>query len=164
MPADLWSFTLDFYARPGIEQACLRLQDQGADVCMLLCGVWLGARGVACHPARVEAISALARPWQADVVTPLRALRIQWRSNAKADAGLATLRNQLKKLELDAEQALLQRLQALVLQWPEEQANETGLWLKTLAPEVAGLDRDALQVLCDAASDAGKQLRKRCSG
>lgn len=157
MPADLWSFTLDFYARPGIEQACLRLQDQGADVCVLLFGVWLGARGVACHPARVEAISAIARPWQADVVMPLRALRTQWRSAAQGDTGLAMLREQVKKLELEAERTLLQRLQMLALGWPEDQATDTGLWLKTLAGEVAGLGRDALQRLCDAASDAGKQ-------
>lgn len=157
MPADLWSFTLDFYARPGIEQACLRLQDQGADVCMLLCGAWLGVRGVACHPSRVAAIGAVAQPWQIKVVIPLRALRTQWRTAARGDDSLATLREQVKKLELDAERTLLQRLQALALDWPADQVHDSGAWLRALAAEVAGLDRDALQVLCDAASDAGKQ-------
>ncbi|KPY50662.1 Uncharacterized protein ALO48_04472 [Pseudomonas syringae pv. rhaphiolepidis] len=38
MPSALWSFTLDFYARPGVEQACLTLQANGANVCMVLAG------------------------------------------------------------------------------------------------------------------------------
>ncbi len=29
MPPDLWSFALVLYARPGVEDACLRLQEQG---------------------------------------------------------------------------------------------------------------------------------------
>ncbi|WP_122564226.1 DUF2390 domain-containing protein, partial [Pseudomonas viridiflava] len=37
MPTDLWSFTLDFYARPGAEQACPTLQTSGANVCAVLC-------------------------------------------------------------------------------------------------------------------------------
>ena len=47
MCADLWSFALSTYARPGVEAACLRVQEQGADVCLLLCGAWLEQRGVA---------------------------------------------------------------------------------------------------------------------
>lgn len=56
MPSALWSFTLDFYARPGVEQACLTLQANGANVCMVLCGVWLGTRDVACDAQRVAQI------------------------------------------------------------------------------------------------------------
>ena len=68
---DLWTFALACYARPGVETACLELQNQGADVCLLLCGAWLQARGVACS-ARLQALTALAAPWRGDVIEPLR--------------------------------------------------------------------------------------------
>ncbi len=66
MPSALRSFTLDFYARPGVEQACLTLQANGANVCMVLCGVWLGTRDVACDAQRVAQIKQLATPWHDD--------------------------------------------------------------------------------------------------
>lgn len=151
MPVDLWSFTLDFYARPGIEQACLRLQAQGADVCVVLVGVWLGYRGVRCDPARLAAIAATASTWQAQVVGPLRALRTQWRQAAAGDSALAALRGQVKALELQAERTLLERLQAVAGDWPQEQVHEVQAWLEGLAANAGQQDRDALQVLCDAA-------------
>lgn len=157
MPADLWSFTLDFYARPGVEQACLRLQDEGADVCLLLCGVWLGKRGVACTPRRVDALVALAGPWQADVVTPLRGLRRQWHTAAQQDSALADLREQLKTLELQAERQLLARLQQLTREWPIDEATNVQDWLRTLCGPQACQEHDALQRLCAALEHAGGQ-------
>ncbi|GAB7528676.1 TIGR02444 family protein [Pseudomonas sp. 3A(2025)] len=157
MPVDLWSFTLDFYARPGVEQACLRLQAQGADVCVVLMGVWLGYRGVRCSTARLAAIATTASTWQAQVVEPLRALRTQWRQAAASDSALAALRAQVKALELKAEQTLLERLQAVAGDWPEEQAYEVQAWLEGLAANAGRQDRDALQMLCDAAHMTLKQ-------
>ena len=46
MPTDLWDFAQRLYARPGVESACLHLQEVGADVCLLLTAGWLGGRGV----------------------------------------------------------------------------------------------------------------------
>jgi len=48
MPTDLWRFAETLYQRPGVEAACLQLQAQGADVCVLLCAAWLERRQVAC--------------------------------------------------------------------------------------------------------------------
>ncbi|CDM38827.1 hypothetical protein PPSAL_0210 [Ectopseudomonas oleovorans] len=48
---DLWNFALELYARAGVEQACLELQDTGSDVCLLLTGAWLQRRGVRCLAA-----------------------------------------------------------------------------------------------------------------
>ena len=48
MPTDLWDFAQRLYARPGVESACLHLQEAGADVCLLLCGAWLERHGIAC--------------------------------------------------------------------------------------------------------------------
>lgn len=146
MCADLWSFALSTYARPGVEAACLRLQEQGADVCLLLCGVWLEQRGVAAVPARVLALQQLARPWRTQVIEPLRQVRVQWRVMAQQDQPLAALRERIKALELEAERELLTRLEALVQTWPIGEGQQQ--WLEGLAAEdAANLDHDALQQL-----------------
>ncbi|MDP2147489.1 MAG: TIGR02444 family protein, partial [Pseudomonas sp.] len=135
MCADLWSFALSTYARTGAEDACLRLQEQGADVCLLLCGLWLEQRGVALEPGRVQALRAIAGPWQADVVEPLRRVRKQWRAIAQQDVGLGTLRERVKALELEAEQQLLLRLEALAQAWPTGERATHPTWLEGLATE-----------------------------
>ncbi|CRN03971.1 hypothetical protein [Pseudomonas sp. 34 E 7] len=147
MCADLWSFALSTYARPGVEAACLRLQEQGADVCLLLCGAWLEQRGVARLPERVVALQQLARPWRMHVVEPLRAVRVQWRAMAQQDAHLAELREQVKALELEAERALLMRLEALAQSWSSNEVTGRQEWLEGLATEAANLDHNALQQL-----------------
>ncbi|VXB93535.1 TIGR02444 family protein [Pseudomonas sp. 8O] len=128
---DLWNFALELYARAGVEQACLELQEAGNDVCLLLTGAWLQRRGVRCLDERLQALQALAGPWQREVVTPLRQVRQDWRANAGQDAELAALREQVKKLELQAERILLDRLQALAENWPDEAGDND--WLVRLA-------------------------------
>ncbi|WP_306490834.1 TIGR02444 family protein [Pseudomonas sp. W4I3] len=147
MCADLWSFALSTYARPGVEAACLRLQEQGADVCLLLCGAWLEQRGVARLPERVVALQQLARPWRMDVVEPLRKIRRRWRVMAQQDVQLAALREQLKAMELQAERTLLTRLEALAQTWPINEVNGQYEWLEGLTSETVDLDHDALQQL-----------------
>jgi uncharacterized protein (TIGR02444 family) len=143
MPADLWSFALARYARPGVESACLTLQAEGADVCLLLCGAWLGARGVSCTAARVEQLMALANPWQSAVVSPLRQLRQTWKAEAASDTTLAELREQVKALELRAERELLRRLESISADWPQDAGETTQGWLRALA----GFDHPALRDL-----------------
>ncbi len=143
MPADLWSFALARYARPGVENACLTLQAEGADVCLLLCGAWLGARRVSCTTARAEQLKAQAKPWQATVVMPLRQLRQTWKAATASDAALAELREQVKALELGAERELLLRLESTSADWPEDAGETTHDWLR----ELAGFDHTALQSL-----------------
>ncbi|MBC2654159.1 TIGR02444 family protein [Pseudomonas sp. MSSRFD41] len=152
MSSDLWSFSLKTYALPGVQEACLRLQDGGADVCLLLCGAWLGWRGVKCDGQRLARLMELAGPWQQDVVGPLRALRIDWRAAATTDSDLGMLREQLKSLELEAERRLLLRLQEQVREWPAAQAESLDDWLEGLAAGAA--DRGALQVLRAAVASA----------
>ncbi|NBF01050.1 TIGR02444 family protein [Pseudomonas sp. Fl5BN2] len=154
MSSDLWSFALKTYALPGVQEACLQLQDGGADVCLLLCAAWLGQRGVGCDEQRLKQLEELAAPWQRDVVQPLRTLRIEWRAAATEDADLGALREQLKTLELQAERQLLMRLQKQARDWPGAQANSLEDWLEGLAAEAADLNRDALQVLCVAVTGA----------
>ncbi|MEG1040893.1 MAG: TIGR02444 family protein [Pseudomonas sp.] len=146
MYTDLWNFALDLYARPGVEAACLQWQDQGGDVCLLLCAAWLDSRGIAANEQRLHALREGAEAWQTDVVKPLRNLRQQWRTAAMHDPQLATLREQVKGLELNAERIVLERLQGICDGWlatPGAAAD----WLGALAPAGAGVHHDALLTL-----------------
>ncbi|MFS2093368.1 TIGR02444 family protein [Pseudomonas sp. Pseusp11] len=147
MSSDLWSFSLDTYARPGVEHACLQLQAAGVNVCLLLCGLWLGQRGVTCNEQRLQLLRDVAGPWGADVVQPLRALRQQWKAAASEDAGLDELREQVKTLEMEAERHLLLRLERLAQSWPQCEATDLTAWLEGVAAGAATLDRDALHQL-----------------
>lgn len=151
MYTDLWNHALALYARPGVEAACLHVQALGGDVCLLLCATWLQARGVTPDPARVQALRALAEPWQQEVVTPLRSLRQAWRSAAQHEPHLAVLREQVKGLELQAERTLLERLQACAQQWPAGEQAGSQDWLAWLAPDQAR-GHDALEQLRVAAA------------
>ncbi|WP_439886706.1 TIGR02444 family protein [Pseudomonas sp. MBLB4123] len=154
MPTDLWRFAEDYYQRPGVETACLQLQDQGADVCLLICAVWLGRRGVACTAWRIEQLQAIARPWQRQVVERLRQIRQDWRDAARGDDALAGLREQIKRLELDAERVQMQRLAVTSRDWPAESAKDLEAWLDALAPGRTAATDAALQQLRDAALPA----------
>ncbi|MHC8336456.1 TIGR02444 family protein [Pseudomonas sp. LB3P25] len=147
MSSDLWSFSLSTYARPGVERACLRLQSAGVNVCLLLCGLWLEQRGVACNAQRLQQLRSLAEPWDADVVRPLRALRLQWKAAATEDAELTTLREQVKAVELDAERHLLLRLERSAQSWPQCEVTELSAWLEGVTANAAHLHRDALHQL-----------------
>lgn len=153
MPSDLWSFASCCYARPGVEAACLRLQAAGADVCLLLCGLWLEQRGVAYGDARRAQLERIAGPWQQRVVQPLRELRQSWRATAATDEVQQRLRAQVKALELEAERELLARLEAEVNGWPHAGQHGVADWLEALAG-TAGECRDALQVLRAATTQA----------
>lgn len=144
MHTDLWNFALHLYARPGVEAACLALQDEGADVCLLLCGAWLEAGRAGVTPERVQHLQQLAAAWQQHVVTPLRQLRRQWRADAQHDPQLTHLREQVKALELEAERTLLARLQQASEGWMNQ--GVAGDWLAVLAPQ-GTRHHDALQVM-----------------
>ncbi|KPG99714.1 hypothetical protein AEQ67_11345 [Pseudomonas sp. RIT-PI-q] len=152
MSSDLWSFSLTTYARPGVEPACLHLQSAGINVCLLLCGLWLEQRGVACNEQRLQQLRNVAEPWDADVVRPLRALRMQWKAVATEDAELNRLREQVKTLELEAERHLLLRLERSAQGWPQCEGTGLSAWLEGGTANAAHLPRDALHQLRVAAT------------
>jgi uncharacterized protein (TIGR02444 family) len=151
MKTPLWPYALQLYARPGVTDSCLHLQAAGADVCLLLTGAWLGLRGVSLTTARQQALQVLATPWRETIVAPLRVLRTQWKSPALEDAALASLRERLKQLELDAERELLTRLEQASVGWPDTpQPNPAG-WLTVLAGPAGKAEPGALDRLIQAA-------------
>lgn len=154
MQTDLWNYCLKVYALPGIEHACLSLQNQGLDVCLVLCATWLEQRRVACDATRLECLSGCAEPWQRDVIQPLRQLRTQWREAALHDDELSALRGRIKGMELEAERTLLNRLESASLGWLPNQSQGDCDWLQRVASRVEHPDHDALQTLRAAMSHA----------
>ena len=76
-----WSWSCERYARPGVAEACLSLQDRhGVQVNLLLLGCWLGERGRAVTAEQAERISDAAASWEATVVRPLRETRRRLKS------------------------------------------------------------------------------------
>ena len=109
--APLWDFALALYARPGVEAACLHLQDDaGVDVTELLWRCWLYRHGLATGEAP-EAV----RRWQAEVTAPLRRLRRALKDEARHRAGVAALRERLKASELTCAQNTAAGTQSLSL-------------------------------------------------
>lgn len=147
MSPDLWTFATTLYARPGVEAACLELQAAGADVCLLLCGLWLDSRGVAHDAEREAQLRRIAEPWQREVVKPLRALRQGWRQAAGQDSALSGLRERVKQLELEAEREQLGRLHALAEGWAQKRGDQDRRWLDVFSP--AG-QPEARMRLCSA--------------
>jgi uncharacterized protein (TIGR02444 family) len=150
MTTDLRPFAIALYQQPGAEHACLQLQAQGADVCVLICAIWLEIKRVRCCPERLTALQAHTRDWHEQVVRPLRQLRQNWRQPAQQDTHLLPLREQVKQLELDAEYEQLRRLGELAQQWLNEPDTTPQDWLGKMAPEP--LNPIAVQLLRSAAA------------
>jgi len=113
--AGLWAYALEVYGRPGAEAALLEAQDAyGQCVPYLLWALWLAARGRAADAASLAAGAELARAWEAAAIAPLRGLRRRLKSPIPpvSSEAQARLRDGVRALELQAEQALLEALEA----------------------------------------------------
>lgn len=109
--AGLWDYACALYARPGVQAACLDMQDRlGLDVTLLLACCWAAERGAApLAPALLRELVACTRPWAAEVTAPLRALR-RGLAAGPAEMPLASrqhLRGQVQAVELEAERIAL---------------------------------------------------------
>ena len=102
-----WQFSLQFYARPGVADACLALQDrEGVDVNLILLGLWLGGSGHRLSGVAGRRLAKLARAWQQPIVAPLRRVRqrLKQRANLPWAESVAGWRRRLGELELAMEQ------------------------------------------------------------
>ena len=108
---DFWDWAVAAYARPGVAELCLDLQDaHGQNVPLLLWAVWAGESG-----RRVDAAQAVAtaRAWQ-EVIAPLRDVRRRLKTTVTEgdDAQRLAVREQVKGVELSAEKALMTLLES----------------------------------------------------
>lgn len=134
-----WDWALSAYARPGVGQACLDLQDDhGQCTPYLLWAVWAAQSGRGLDEATLVKGADLARRWEPTLITPVRAVRraLKPSFDGVADDLREALREQVKAVELAAEKTLMLSLEALVLGAPSgsvsvQQALEqaTALWI-----------------------------------
>lgn len=112
----LWEFALTFYARPGVQQTLLSLQnDAGMDVLLLLTALWLGKQQCLLPDSLAEAGDYFR--WREQMILPIR----QARSHLNAEplrSQQAVLRKQLLQSELQAEQEAIR----LIFTWLQQQA------------------------------------------
>jgi uncharacterized protein (TIGR02444 family) len=101
-----WRFSLAVYGRAGVDQACLALQERhGLDVNLLLLAVWGGQTGCALGRDDMAVLAGRVAEWQAQVVQPLRAVRVWLKTQQSAPAeAAADLREGVKQQELAGEQ------------------------------------------------------------
>jgi len=112
----LWDWSLEIYARPGVEGACLALQDDhGQCVPFLLWAAWAAVDGRTLSAPILACGAAMARAWEEAAVGPLRQTRRRMKSPliGMDDDAREAARGQVKTAELAAERAVMQALQAL---------------------------------------------------
>lgn len=152
-----WDFSLGVYARPGVAEACLALQErQGLDVNLLLFCCWAGARGHALTGDELARLIAAVRPWQEGVVKPLRAARrwLKLQTTAPGEEA-AALRGRIKEQELAAERIEQQLLAGGLMPGPAEPspgaaAANLKLYLGAALVRPRGVDLTDLGVLLAA--------------
>jgi uncharacterized protein (TIGR02444 family) len=107
-----WEFSLQLYARHGVAEASLALQDRfDADVNMLFFVLWAAESRRILNVADISELIALVQPWRDEVVRPLRVARRFLKTTTWKTSETDSLRKRIQEQELDAE-----RLQQLVLE------------------------------------------------
>lgn len=102
-----WQFSIDVYARDGVADACIALQEScGIDVNILLFCCWAGAVGSPVLSSdQIEAAHAVVADWNRDVVQGLRAVRNRLKAGVSGfDADdVEALRQRVLGIEINAE-------------------------------------------------------------
>ena len=105
----IWEWVLEAYARPGVPEACLALQDRhGQNTSYLLWAV----HAEVSDPALLARAAAAARAWDATALTPLREVRRALKPPLPPfdDQAREALREEVKRLELGSERLLMETL------------------------------------------------------
>lgn len=108
----IWEWALEAYARPGVPEACLALQDQhGQNTSLLLWAVYDEVR----DPDLLACAAEAARAWDRTALVPLRDVRRSLKPPLPPfeDRARLALRDEVKALELAAERLLLETLDRL---------------------------------------------------
>lgn len=146
---DLWAFSLHHYARQGVSDVCLRLQDEhGANVNIVFWTLWLGFRGQLLDTAHLAQAQRKVHAWDQHYILPLRQLRRRLKVEfGTEDNSIEAVRTQIKQAELLAEKHLQQLLESV--SGSREQgatdnasvmANNLRVYLRTLPSSEALID------------------------
>jgi uncharacterized protein (TIGR02444 family) len=120
----LWDYARAAWGRPGVEAACLALQDtHGQCIPLLLWRAWAASEG---RPAGdLAGVIDLARTWEDEVIASLRGAR-------RRLAGESAVRERVRAAELAAERRLLELLETETPA-PNAARDDLGHALTTLA-------------------------------
>ena len=108
----IWEWALEAYARPGVPEAALALQDEhGQNTSFLLWAVYAEAK----DPALLARAAAATRAWDRTALVPLRDVRRALKPPMPPvdDTARLSLREEVKALELAAERLLLETLDGM---------------------------------------------------
>ncbi len=127
LEAESWAFALELYARPGVAEACLQLQNEaGVDVMMFLVIACAAVKHrILLTTAEIRELDEACRPWREQIVRPLRAIRLGLKAGPRPAPNSETerFRSKIKAVELDAERLQNQLLvECLPLRPPEQDA------------------------------------------
>jgi uncharacterized protein (TIGR02444 family) len=107
LAAESWAFALAIYARPGVAEACLALQNEaGVDVMLLLMACFSAVKHrTLLTPDEIAELDEACRPWREQIVRKLRAIRSELKTGPRPAPSSETeqFRSRVKALELDAE-------------------------------------------------------------
>jgi uncharacterized protein (TIGR02444 family) len=153
-----WQFSGSVYARRGVAEACLALQERHRlDVNLLLFCAWAGSRGRRLDGGDLGLLRSVARPWHDQVVAPLRQVRRWLKQQTSVPEELGeTFREEVKTLELQAEMLeqlmLYQELAVTAGEGtPEDVAANLLLYLTRMKPRPTDDDiADLSAILCGA--------------
>ncbi len=107
----LWHFALKFYAQPGVEAACLELQNRfGLSINRLIWSCWAAQQGIQLNAD--DFMETPAQQWQQQITAPLREVRYRVRQQRLAQPELDACYQALRKAELACEQVELSLLYA----------------------------------------------------
>lgn len=110
-----WDFSFKIHGQPGVDSACLSLQDQsGYDVTMTLACLYAALNGGPALTAdNISALLARFAAWREGVVGPLRNLRRELKSSPYNidTAKVMEIRERIKVLELDTERLMVEAIE-----------------------------------------------------
>ncbi len=107
LEAESWAFALALYARPGVAEACLTLQNEAdVDVMLLLMATFAAVKHrTLLTPDEIGALDDACRPWREQIVRNLRTIRTELKTGPQPAPNSETeqFRSRIKALELEAE-------------------------------------------------------------
>src|SRR5579872_1176774 len=143
LEAESWAFALEFYAQPGVADACLRLQNKaGVDVMLLLMVTFTAAkhRRLLTYE-EIKDLDEVCRPWREQIVRPLRGIRMRLKEGpppAPCDE-TERFRSNIKAAELAAERLENRLLAESLPLGPPEKEPITRERLRASLLEIVGL-------------------------
>lgn len=170
-----WRFSLRTYRAPGVQEACLTLQERcGAEVNLLLFCGWTGQQGRTLDSDSLRLAIAQVGTWQSEVIAPprlaRRGLKQQQLAGGPSAALAAPFRKRLAAIELGlerVEQILLSDLAAALppvtqrLPPREAVAGSMAAYVSLLARRPAPEDLVHIGRIVDACSRAERPNRLR---